>query len=478
MEEYKLYLAGYWTDTKSGTVAEDCNPADGKPFARVHMAGPEEVETALQAAAGAQMQWQATPAKERARILYKAADYLETHLERFAATLIQETGCVYMKIAAELSDSANLMRVAAGECLRMDAKVIQSDSPELLSYYIRQPLGICAGISPFNYPVYLAIDKVAFALAAGNAFILKPASLTPISGLILAECFDQAGLPKGILSVLPGPGKVVGDTLVHDPRVKAIAFTGSSKVGHALAKEAASHLKRYSLEMGGKNPLIVLKDADLDYAVEMAAFGAYFHQGQICMASNRLIVEKTIYDAFCEKLVAKIKTFTKGDSSDPTTYVGYLTDPGQPAILDAHIHDAVAKGAELLIGGTHVGSRYEPSLLRDVTPDMDVFFDESFGPLTSVVCAEDEADALRLANLNHYGLSSAVITNDIHKALYFADHLEAGMVHINDSTVVGSAVAPFGGVKASGFGREGSTFSMDEFTEVKWITIHKLGLQA
>lgn len=473
MDEYKFYLAGEWSEG-AGDTADDVSPVDNQPFARVYLAGKEDVEHALAAAVAAQKDWKKTTARERGRILYRAADYLEANSERFCEVMIRETGCTYIKIAAEIADTANLMRVAAGECARLDAKVIQEDAKDTLSYYVRQPLGVCVGISPFNYPLYLAIDKMAFAIAAGNAFILKPSSLTPISGLILAECFDHAGLPKGILSVLPGSGRTVGNTLIEDARVKAVAFTGSSAVGHEIAKKAAEGLKRFSLEMGGKNPLIVLKDADLSYAVETAAFGAYFHQGQVCMISSRIIVEEPIYAEFCQRLAERLRKMKIGDLHAADTDVGYLTDPNQWKVLDAHIADAVGKGATLMLGGQHTGNCYMPSLLKDVTPEMDVFYEESFGPLASVVCAKDAEEALRLANDNRYGLSSAVLTNDLNQALYFADNLEAGMVHINDSTICGSAIAPFGGVKASGFGREGSTFSMEEFTEVKWITIHKL----
>ncbi|MFV0529436.1 MAG: aldehyde dehydrogenase family protein [Lachnospiraceae bacterium] len=329
---------------------------------------------------------------------------------------------------------------------------------------------IVAGIAPYNYPVFLAIDKVAYAIAMGNAFILKPASYTPVSGLVIAECFHEAGLPAGILNVLIGAGNVVGDALIEDPRINMIAFTGSSDVGCEIAKRAASHLKRYSLEMGGKNPFIVLKDADIEMAAEKAIIGAYFNAGQICMSSSRIIVEKEVYEKFCKTFQNKVKQIKTGNPHDKETMVGPLVHEKQCAVLDQHIMDAVSKGANLVCGGQHTGAFYQPSLLVDVTPEMDVFFEESFGPLTSVVCAEDETMAIDLANSGIYGLSSAVFTNDVNKALRIVEKIEAGMVHINDSTVVGSTRAPFGGVKKSGTGREG-LISVEEYTEMKWITI-------
>jgi len=270
---------------------------------------------------------------------------------------------------------------------------------------------------------------------------------------------------------VPGPGGVVGNALIDDDRVKMIAFTGSTEVGKSIAKRASAKLKKYTLEMGGKNPVIVLKDFDVDKAVTIAAFGAYFHQGQICMATSRIIVEDAIYEEFCEKFAAKAGGLKVGDPHEKDTIIGPLIRKEQCAVLDGHIADAVGKGARLLTGGTHEGAFYAPSVLADVTPEMKVFYEESFGPLTSIIRAKDAGHALELCNDNHYGLSAALLTNDISLAMKMAPMMEAGMVHINDATVMGSRRAPFGGVKNSGIGREDSAFSIDEFTEKKWITI-------
>ncbi len=471
MKEYKLFLAGEWVETQSGKIIDDKNPADGSVYARVHIAGPAELETAIVKGLEAQPAWAALLPEEREKVLLKAADHMEAHLPEYAQILIDESGSCFMKSMDEIAQTVNIFRAAAGECRRLDGGIVPDDMNGEFSYWIRQPLGLVAGIGPFNYPVLLCANKVVFALAAGNSFILKPSSDTPLAGVILAECLEAGGLPKGVFSSLPGPGNVIGDGLVEDERVKMIAFTGSTKVGSEIAVKAAKHLKKYALEMGGKNPIIILKDANIDKAVETTLFGAYFHQGQICMATSRVIVEEPIYEEFCEKLLARVKALKVGDPHEPMTIIGPLIHEEHCAFIDGQIEDAVAKGAKLLCGGTHEGAFYQPTLLKDVTPDMTIFHEESFGPVTSVILAKDAEDALAICNNNKYGLSSALMTNDLALAMKMAPRMESGMVHINDSTVMGSRRAPFGGVKKSGIGREDSTFSIEEFTKLKWITI-------
>lgn len=471
MKEYKLFLAGEWVETKSGRIIEDINPADGSVFAKVHAAGKEELETAIVKGTEAQKEWAGMLPEEREKVLLKAADHMEANLADYAQILIDESGSCFMKAMDEVAQTVNIFRTAAGECRRLDGGVVPDDMNGEFSYWIRQPLGLVAGIGPFNYPLLLCANKVVFGLAAGNSFILKPASDTPLSGVIIAECLEAAGLPKGVFSSLPGRADIIGDGLVEDERVKMIAFTGSTKVGSQIAVKAASHLKKYTLEMGGKNPIIILKDADLEKAVETTLFGAYFHQGQICMATGRVIVEQSIYDEFCEKLLERVKNLKIGDPHDVMTIIGPLINVKQCDIIDEQIQDAVSKGAELLCGGYHEGAFYHPSLLKDVTPEMTIFHEESFGPVTSVICAKDAEDALSICNNNKYGLASALMTNNLSLAMKLAPRMESGMVHVNDSTVMGSRRAPFGGVKMSGIGREDSMYSIEEFTELKWITI-------
>jgi aldehyde dehydrogenase (NAD+) len=471
MKEYKLFIDGEWTGSSTGTILDDTNPATGAVYARVHHAGDADVERAIAAAYRARESWGNSLANQRETILLKAADILEQRIPEIADVLMDEAGSVFGKAMFESSFVVNLLRSAAGECRRIVGETMPSDSPGVFSMSVRRPLGVIAGIAPFNFPFLLAMKKVALALAAGNTFILKPSPYTPVVGLKIAEIFEAAGLPKGVLNVLPVELSVLGDRLVSDPRIRMITFTGSTQVGKQLAVEAGKHLKRITLELGGKSPLIVLKDADLDYAVKAAAFGMFLHQGQVCMANSRLIVEAPVFDAFCEKLVNKVASYQVGDPHDPHTVIGPLIDQRQCSVLDRHVKDAVDKGAKLLMGSKSEGAFYQPTVLAGVTRAMEVFHEESFGPAVSVIRAADSEDALSLANDSAYGLSAALITNDLQKALDLSLRLESGMVHVNDCTLLDEPHVPFGGVKNSGFGREGGHYSMDEMTEVKWITI-------
>ncbi len=471
MKEYKLFIDGEWVPSSAGTVADDINPATGEAFARVHQADLRDLEKALAAAERAKTAWGNSLAAEREAILIKAADILAGRIPEVAEVLRHEGGATFGKSMFEASFVVNLLRSAAGECRRIFGDTMPSDSPGLFSMSVRRPLGVIAGIAPFNFPFLLACKKVALALAAGNTFVLKPAGYTPISGLLIAEIFEAAGLPKGVLNVIPGPGAALGDALCTDPRVKLITFTGSTEVGRHIATTAAPYFKKVTLEMGGKSPIIILKDADIAYAAEAACFGIFIHQGQICMANSRIIVEAPIYDAFCEAFTAKVKTLKMGDPHHPHTVIGPLITAGQCGVIQRHLDDALAKGARLLCGGHSERAFFEATVVADVTTDMVVFREESFGPLVSVIKAADSEEALRLANDSCFGLSSALITNDLQKALDLSLRLEAGMVHVNDSSVMDEPHVPFGGIKDSGMGREGGRWSMEEMTETKWITI-------
>ncbi|MBK6401331.1 MAG: aldehyde dehydrogenase family protein [Rhodocyclaceae bacterium] len=471
MKEYKLFIDGEWVPSSTGTVLDDINPATGEVYARIHQASDQDMERAIVAAYRAREAWGNTLANQRETIILKAADILEQRIPEVADVLMDEAGSVFGKAMFEASFVVNLLRSAAGECRRIVGETMPSDSPGVFSMSVRRPLGVIAGIAPFNFPFLLATKKVALALAAGNTFVLKPATYTPVTGLKIAEIFEAAGLPKGVLNVVPVQGSVLGNRFVADPRVRMITFTGSTEIGKQLAADAGKYLKRITLELGGKSPLIVLRDADLDYAVRAAAFGIFLHQGQVCMANSRLIVEAPIFDAFCAKLVAKVGGYQVGDPHDPHSVIGPLIDRKQCGVLDRHVQDAVAKGARLLTGGKNNGAFYQPTILADVTPEMAVFREETFGPAVSVIRAENSDHALALANDSCYGLSAAVITNDLQKAFDLSLRLESGMVHVNDCTLLDEPHVPFGGVKDSGFGREGGHHSMDEMTELKWITV-------
>jgi len=465
------YIAGKAIEVAPSALSDVLNPADHRPFAKIFMGQAQHMRAAIDAADAARASWAATLAGEREQLLQRAASELLAARDEVVELLIGEGGATFGKAHFEVGFAANLVQSIAGEARQVRGDVFPSDVPGMISMAIRRPLGVVAGISPFNFPVILSLKKVAFALAAGNTFVLKPSEETSLVGLKLAEIFERAGLPPGVLNVVPGDGPALARVLYDDPRVKLISFTGSTAVGKSIATECAKRGKRFVLEMGGKSPLIVLADADVDYAVDTACFGLFIHQGQICMAGSRIIVEAPIYEQFLERFAAKAQTMKVGDPRDPHTMIGPLIRASQCPMIDRKVKEAVAQGARLLTGGTYQGNFYYPTVLADVTPEMAAFRDELFGPVAAVSRASDADHALALANNSSYGLSSAVLTNNLQLAMRFALELEAGMVHLNGPTVHDEAVVPFGGVKDSGSGREGGRWSLDEMTEVKWVTI-------
>ena len=469
--EYRLFINGEWVDSINGSIKDNLNPADGNVIARIHQADREDFEKAFAAAAEAFKTWGRTLANEREKILMKAADILEQRMQDYVQAIVTDTGGTQLKAGFEAAFVVNMLRSAAGECRRIFGETIPADSAGMFSMTIRKPLGVIAGISPFNFPLILSTKKICLALAAGNTFVLKPPNDTPVIAMMIAELFEAAGLPGGVLNVVPGKSSVFGDMATSDPRVKMVTFTGSTATGRKLALKAAEHGKKITLEMGGKSPFVVLKDANIDFAVNTASFGVFMHQGQICMAGTRIVVEEPIYDEFCNKLAAKAKSLKVGDPREPDTVIGPLITAAQCSIVDALVKDAADKGARIAAGGGFRDAYYEPTVITDVDNSMKIFYDECFAPVAVVCKAKDHEDALAMANDNYYGLSSAVMTNDLDKMMYFAHNLEAGMTHFNHATVYDEPHVPFGGIKDSGFGREGGHYSMEEMTEVKWITI-------
>jgi aldehyde dehydrogenase (NAD+) len=431
------------------------------------------MKRAIDAAYAVKDVWGNTLPSERELILIRAADVLESMRSEVVDLLISEGGATFGKSQFEVSYVVGVLRSAAGECRRIMGNTIPCDIPGRISLAIRRPLGVVGGIAPFNFPLILAVKKVAFALAAGNTFVLKPSEETSLVGLKIAEIFDKAGLPPGVLNVVTGDGPTLGEALYSDPRVKLIMFTGSTAVGRHIGVECARYGKKVDLEMGGKSPLLVLKDANLEYAVNTAAFGIFIHQGQICMAGSRIIVEEPVYDKFVEMFAAKAKTMKVGDPRDPHTVIGPLIRTAQCPFIASRIEAAVKEGAKVVTGGTYEGNFFQPTVVADVTSTMAMFQEELFGPVASVIKAKDADDAIKLANNSRYGLTSAVITNDLQLAMRCALELESGSVHINGSTIHDEPHGPFNSIKDSGPGREGGQWSMDELTQLKWVTIQR-----
>jgi len=468
---YGLFIGGEWC---AGALPSrpNLNPANGALLAHVAQADAEDARSAVTAAHQAfERVWGTSLASERESVLIRAADVVEHSAERFAGTLVAESGSTFPKAMFEMMYSVDLLRSAAGNVRHVFGETLPDTQPGQFGMTIRRPLGVIGGIAPFNAPFLLAMKKVAHALAAGNTFVLKPSEHTPMSGVMIAEVFEEAGLPPGVLNVVPGPAPEISQVLLEDPRVRMITFTGSTSVGRQLAIEAARNMKRITLELGGKNSMIVLADADLDYAARAAAFGGFFHQGQVCMATSRVLVEDPVYDEFCERLASIAGGIPVGDPSDPAMVIGPLIRPEQCEKIAKHVEDARDKGARVLTGGTAEGPFYQPTVVADVTSEMSIHDEELFGPVIAVSRVKDAEEALTVANESAYGLAAAVVTNDLQKALSLSFRLRAGMVHVNDCTVADEPHVPFGGTKLSGMGREGGLYSMQEMTELKWITV-------
>ncbi|KAF1043771.1 aldehyde dehydrogenase family protein [Xylophilus sp.] len=473
LKTYHPSIGGRAWESADQPLQEVVNPYTGQTIAHVRLATAADIDAAIGIAHEAQKGWGASLAREREAILCKAADVVARRRGDIVKVLIEEGGNVFGKAHFECDYMISAFRIAAGQARDVRGETLPAEQPGRISMTIRRPLGVVAGISPFNAPILLAGKKLAPALAAGNSFVLKPSPYTPLAALLFSEILKEAGLPPGVFNVIPTSNEQLGDKLFSDPRVRLITFTGSAKTGKYLAAQAGRHSKRIVLELGGKSPVVVLSDADLDYAVRSAAFGIYFNQNQVCMANARIIVEAPVYERFCDMLVQKVRAIPHGDPADPRTAVGPLIHASQCDFIRAHIDDAVAKGARLLAGGGRQGNVFEPSLLADVQPGMAVYGEESFGPLASVIKAQDYEDAVRLANDTAYGLSSAILTRDIQKAFDFALRVEAGAVHINDNSFDDDPNAPFGGMKDSGFGRENGRYSVADMTELKWITVQQ-----
>lgn len=463
-------FCGRWVEGAS--TAEVCEPASGQRLGAVALTDAQGMSRACADAAAAQPAWAALGYAQRAAVLRRAGELAALHSEEIAMWLTREGGSSRIKAGTEAAITAKCLLQASQLPSASQGDVLPS-SDGSLSLARRRPLGVIGVIPPFNFPLYLAMRAVAPALAVGNAVVLKPDPRTAVcGGVVIARLFELAGLPAGVLQVLPGDG-AVGAVMTSDAHVAAIQFTGSTAAGRKVGEACGKHLKKVSLELGGKNALLILDDADLDLAVNNAAWGSFLHQGQICMATGRILVQRSLYPAFLDKLLAKLKTIGVGDPwAEPGVLIGPLINAAQRDNCDRIVQAAVAAGARLLAGGSHQGLIYQPTVLADVAPGNPAFDEEIFGPVAVVTPFDTDADGIALANQGPYGLSMGVITGNIGRVLAFADQLQAGLLHINDQTVKDEVIQPFGGVGASGNGTSvGGLANWEEFTQWQWLTI-------
>ena len=419
--------------------------------------------------------WAETVPAERQRIFLAAADILESRRDDVVSWLARETGCTFGFGMFQMGFVPGLFRQAAALAYAPLGTVIPSDHPGTVAMGIRRPVGVVGAIAPWNAALILSARSIAAPLALGNTVVLKPSEWSPYSGgLLWGEIFAEAGLPAGVLNIVthaPGEAGPIGDELVENPAVRRINFTGSSSTGRRLAEAAGRNLKRVLLELGGSNPLIVLADADLEYAVAASAFGAFLHQGQICMSARRIIVERPIAEEFVARLAAKTAGLKAGDPKEMDTIIGPLITESALATVQKRVTDAVAGGAKVLAGGEAVGPCFQATLVSDVPAGSELADLETFGPVAAIEIVDSPEEAVERANATSYGLSSGIITSNPDRGFALAQQIEAGIVHVNDQPVGDEPQMPFGGVKDSGFGRFGGQAVVDEFTELRWITV-------
>ena len=456
---------------------ERLNPLTGEVVSSATAMKAADMPEIAARAAAAFPEWAATGPSTRRALLMKAADALEARREAFAAAMISETGATFGWAMFNVELAAGVVREAAAITTQITGEVIPSDKPGCIALALKEPVGVILGIAPWNGPIVLGVRAIAVPLACGNTVILKASETCPRTHELIFEAFAEAGFPKGVVNLVTNApadaGEVVG-ALIDAPEIKRINFTGSTEKGRIVAKRAAEHLKPVLLELGGKAPLIVLEDADLDEAVKAAAFGAFMNQGQICMSTERIIVVDAVADAFAEKFAAKASSIAAGDPRDGQAPLGTVVAERTVHHVNSLIDDATAKGAKVIAGGKADSVIMAATVVDGVTAEMDLYRDESFGPIVAIIRARNSDHAVELANDSQYGLSASVFTRDLVLGLAIARRIQSGICHVNGPTVHDEPQMPFGGVGASGHGRFGGRQGIDSFTETRWITIETL----
>jgi aldehyde dehydrogenase (NAD+) len=474
----KLYINGAWTDAADGARFQVMNPSTGEVFREVADASRADARQAIEAAEAAFGAWSGMNHAQRARILHKAGDILEARAKDLHEVLIAEGGSWIGKSMFETGYASGVFRAAAAAAYQVNGEILPSEHGKL-SLVMRVPLGVVTVISPWNFPMILSSRGFAPALAVGNCVVLKPSEETPVAGgLLYAEILEEAGVPAGVFNVVSCSREhvaEVGDELVANPLVHGISFTGSTVVGSRIAAQAGGLLKKCCVELGGKDALIVLDDADIEQAVNAATFGAFMHQGQICMSVERVIVQDAIADEFTEKLVANTQKLGVGDPRELGNCIGPIINATQLDKIRSQVDEALAQGASLLCGGKNNGLFFEPTVLGNVTRNMRIFREETFGPVAPIIRFGNDDEAVEIANDSDYGLSSGIMTRNEERGLSIAQRLRTGMAHINDSSVNDEPHVPFGGIGASGLGRHGGKPGIDTFTELRWVTLERGG---
>jgi glyceraldehyde-3-phosphate dehydrogenase (NADP+) len=470
-----MLIGGKWSPAASGSQEEITSPFDGAIAGTVPVAGLPDVDAALTAAEIGAVTWRRTPAHERMRILFRAAELADGRAPEIARLISTETGKTITEAAGEASRSGDIIRLAAfegahlyGDTLPLDAN--RGTGLDKVGFTVHQPCGVVAAISPFNYPALLVLHKLGPALAAGNAVVLKPARTAPLTALALAACFVDAGLPEGVLSVLTGPGGVLGDALVSDPRVRKVSFTGSTATGEHITRTAG--VKKLSLELGASCPVVILPDADLESAAAAVAAGGYINAGQVCISVQRVIAHPKVSGDFLDALVPKVEAIRTGSPLSPETGMGTLISSREAERVRASIAQAGADGGRILTGGERSGASVAPAVVADVDPSSPFSQDELFGPAVAVSTAEDWPAAIAQANGTAYGLAAGIFTSDVSAVIRAIREIDAGNIHINWTPLWRADLMPYGGLKGSGIGKEGLRSAVAEMTEAKTIVLH------
>jgi succinate-semialdehyde dehydrogenase/glutarate-semialdehyde dehydrogenase len=473
----KMIIAGEWCDASDGGVKEIRNPATGEVVDRVPNATQDDVDRAIDAAQNAFRKWSATPTSRRAEILFRAAHVVEERDKELARLLTAEQGKPLREAVLEIRRFAHTLEHYAGLAKTIRGGHVPALDDRRYGMIIKRPIGVCGAIIPWNFPVSLLGNKIGPALVAGNTVVIKPAGTTPLTDIQVVHILNEAGLPPGVVNIVPGPASVVGEALLKDPRVRKIAFTGATSTGKHVMEVAAQNVKRITLELGGSDPMIVCEDADIDEAASAASVGRFFNCGQACLAIKRLYLFDKIYDQFVSKLVSKVEKLRVGNGMDQGVIVGPLHTAAQRAEVEEQVKDAVERGARILVGGRRPqgdgfdkGNFYLPTLLIDVDEESRVVQEEVFGPALPIMRVTDLDEAIEKANRSNYGLGSSIWTRDLNRATEAAERIEAGYTWINSPQIIFDEL-PFGGVKESGLGKEHGSEALDYYMETKSVVV-------